>query len=200
MLIFGLALVVMMVLRPRGLVSGRTPSVALGAPARRSRPNWWRKAVADILRRARCPRRPDDALRRADRGRRPHASPRVPGEITAVIGPNGAGKTTVFNCITGFYRPTSGALRLTHADGGPIALERHARPPHRPPRPGRPHVPEHPPVRRHDGAGEPARGAAQHADAQRRLGLLAVFGLGGHRRGRARGDGPRAPVAGRASA
>ena len=32
MLIFGAALVVMMVLRPRGLVSGRTPSVALGAP------------------------------------------------------------------------------------------------------------------------------------------------------------------------
>jgi branched-chain amino acid transport system permease protein len=31
MLIFGLALVVMMVLRPRGLVSGRTPSIALGA-------------------------------------------------------------------------------------------------------------------------------------------------------------------------
>jgi branched-chain amino acid transport system permease protein len=30
MLVFGLALVVMMVLRPRGLVSGRTPSVALG--------------------------------------------------------------------------------------------------------------------------------------------------------------------------
>jgi branched-chain amino acid transport system permease protein len=30
MLIFGLALVVMMVLRPRGLVSGRTPSIALG--------------------------------------------------------------------------------------------------------------------------------------------------------------------------
>jgi branched-chain amino acid transport system ATP-binding protein len=31
------------------------------------------------------------------------------GDITAVIGPNGAGKTTVFNCITGFYRPTSGS-------------------------------------------------------------------------------------------
>jgi branched-chain amino acid transport system permease protein len=31
MLIFGLALVVMMVLRPRGLVSGRSPTVALGA-------------------------------------------------------------------------------------------------------------------------------------------------------------------------
>ncbi|MGD0107460.1 MAG: branched-chain amino acid ABC transporter permease, partial [Rhodopila sp.] len=32
LLIFGLALVVMMVLRPRGLISGRTPSVALTAP------------------------------------------------------------------------------------------------------------------------------------------------------------------------
>jgi branched-chain amino acid transport system ATP-binding protein len=28
------------------------------------------------------------------------------GDITALIGPNGAGKTTVFNCITGFYKPT----------------------------------------------------------------------------------------------
>ena len=45
------------------------------------------------------------------------------GEITSVIGPNGAGKTTVFNCITGFYRPTSGALRLTHADGRRYALQ-----------------------------------------------------------------------------
>jgi len=44
-------------------------------------------------------------------------------DITAVIGPNGAGKTTVFNCITGFYRPTSGALRLTHAQGAQYALQ-----------------------------------------------------------------------------
>ncbi len=35
------------------------------------------------------------------------------GQITALIGPNGAGKTTVFNCITGFYRPTSGRIALT---------------------------------------------------------------------------------------
>lgn len=33
-------------------------------------------------------------------------------EITAIIGPNGAGKTTVFNCITGFYKPTSGRMVL----------------------------------------------------------------------------------------
>jgi branched-chain amino acid transport system ATP-binding protein len=32
------------------------------------------------------------------------------GDITALIGPNGAGKTTVFNCITGFYKPTQGRL------------------------------------------------------------------------------------------
>jgi branched-chain amino acid transport system ATP-binding protein len=35
------------------------------------------------------------------------------GEITAIIGPNGAGKTTVFNCITGFYKPTGGRVVLS---------------------------------------------------------------------------------------
>jgi branched-chain amino acid transport system ATP-binding protein len=38
------------------------------------------------------------------------------GEITALIGPNGAGKTTVFNCITGFYKPSEGRLGLRHGD------------------------------------------------------------------------------------
>ena len=33
-------------------------------------------------------------------------------EIFAIIGPNGAGKTTVFNCIGGFYKPTTGRIRL----------------------------------------------------------------------------------------
>lgn len=34
------------------------------------------------------------------------------GDITALIGPNGAGKTTVFNCVTGFYKPTEGRMAL----------------------------------------------------------------------------------------
>jgi branched-chain amino acid transport system ATP-binding protein len=43
-------------------------------------------------------------------------------EITAIIGPNGAGKTTVFNCLTGFYKPTVGRLMLRHPQG-PYLLE-----------------------------------------------------------------------------
>src|SRR5690606_7946059 len=46
------------------------------------------------------------------------------GEITALIGPNGAGKTTVFNCITGFYKPSEGMITLTRADGSQYLLER----------------------------------------------------------------------------
>lgn len=102
------------------------------------------------------------------------------GDITAVIGPNGAGKTTVFNCITGFYRPTEGALALTHPDGAPYALER---------------MPGHQITRRARVARTfqnirlfPAMTVlenlmvAQHNMLMPSVanGLLAVFGLGGH--------------------
>jgi ABC-type branched-subunit amino acid transport system ATPase component/predicted flap endonuclease-1-like 5' DNA nuclease len=46
------------------------------------------------------------------------------GEITALIGPNGAGKTTVFNCITGFYKPSEGMITLTRKGGEQLLLER----------------------------------------------------------------------------
>ena len=46
------------------------------------------------------------------------------GDITALIGPNGAGKTTVFNCITGFYKPTEGMITLTRKGGEKFLLER----------------------------------------------------------------------------
>jgi len=32
------------------------------------------------------------------------------GELVGIIGPNGAGKTTLYNCVTGFYPPTSGRV------------------------------------------------------------------------------------------
>jgi len=38
------------------------------------------------------------------------------GRIHGLIGPNGAGKTTIFNCVTGFYRPTSGTTRFRDRD------------------------------------------------------------------------------------
>jgi branched-chain amino acid transport system ATP-binding protein len=46
------------------------------------------------------------------------------GEITAIIGPNGAGKTTVFNCLTGFYKPTEGMITLRQPGGAKYLLER----------------------------------------------------------------------------
>ena len=104
------------------------------------------------------------------------------GQITSVIGPNGAGKTTVFNCITGFYRPSSGALRLTHPDGAAFAIQ--TMPGHRIARRARV-------ARTFQNirlfAGMTALEnllVAQHNMLMPNvgLGLLAGFGLGGHRR------------------
>jgi branched-chain amino acid transport system ATP-binding protein len=38
------------------------------------------------------------------------------GTIASLIGPNGAGKTSVFNCLTGFYRPSDGRITLDGRD------------------------------------------------------------------------------------
>ena len=48
------------------------------------------------------------------------------GDITALIGPNGAGKTTVFNCVTGFYKPTEGRIVARHGKGAQVEAVEHA--------------------------------------------------------------------------
>ena len=81
-------------------------------------------------------------------------------KITALIGPNGAGKTTVFNCITGFYKPSGGTMRLTHDAGAVILLERLNDFRISKAGEGRAHLPEHPVVSRHDRARKPDGRAA----------------------------------------
>ncbi|MCF7931282.1 MAG: ATP-binding cassette domain-containing protein [Acholeplasmataceae bacterium] len=45
------------------------------------------------------------------------------GEIFGLIGPNGAGKTTVFNCITQFYKATSGNMILRNKENHIVNLD-----------------------------------------------------------------------------
>ena len=68
--------------------------------------------------------------------------------IVSLIGPNGAGKTSLFNCITGFYKPQAGEIRLrraraSQAQAAPGDRSRH-----------RPYLPERAAVPRDDGARE----------------------------------------------
>lgn len=46
------------------------------------------------------------------------------GEIVGLIGPNGAGKTTLFNCISGFYRPSSGRVLFGGKDISNLSPDR----------------------------------------------------------------------------
>ena len=132
------------------------------------------------------------------------------GEITALIGPNGAGKTTVFNCITGFYKPSEGRIALKHGEPSiwselepltdrgersvaygtrrALSARAHARFSGDAEGARRPHLPEHPPVFRHDRAGEPAGRPAQRADAGLRLHLSRHLRHPLVHRGRARLD------------
>lgn len=48
------------------------------------------------------------------------------GEILSIIGPNGAGKTSLMNCLSGFYRPTSGTVRFLNEDITQVPIHRRA--------------------------------------------------------------------------
>lgn len=48
------------------------------------------------------------------------------GELVGLIGPNGAGKSTVFNCVSGFLKPTAG--EITYRGRDVLSLPSHSRP------------------------------------------------------------------------
>ena len=126
MLVFGFAMVAIMIWRPRGLVATREPSLTLGTgktiKARwpdRPRMTQHGEQATPILSVERLSMRFGGLVAVDDLSFAAKC-----GEITALIGPNGAGKTTVFNCITGFYKPSAGLIRLAHPDGRAFLLER----------------------------------------------------------------------------
>ena len=50
-----------------------------------------------------------------------------PGEVHGLIGPNGSGKTTLLNLLSGYYQPSSGAIRHNGEELGAAAVQRRAR-------------------------------------------------------------------------
>ena len=49
-----------------------------------------------------------------------------PGEVHGLIGPNGSGKTTMLNLLSGYYEPTSGAIRCRGEHLGRATVQRRA--------------------------------------------------------------------------
>lgn len=125
MLVFGGAVVGMMVVRPKGLLAARRRAVPL-----------WRKerSYAAVVS---GPHAPSTGSERVGSIAQPPGEAGMilletrklsidfgglraldmvdlsvkAGEIVSLIGPNGAGKTTFFNCVTGLFAPTSGEVR-----------------------------------------------------------------------------------------
>ena len=49
------------------------------------------------------------------------------GQVVGLIGPNGAGKTTMFNCVAGFFPPTTGSILLSGREMAGLTPEQSAR-------------------------------------------------------------------------
>ena len=113
MLLFGAAMVIMMIWKPRGLVS--TPLAVPLLERAKGRLQRSRQRGARLMNWLTGPLLAVENLTMRFGGLvavNAFSFSVGRGDITALIGPNGAGKTTVFNCVTGFYKPTEGRLAL----------------------------------------------------------------------------------------
>jgi hypothetical protein len=103
MLLFGAAMILIMVWKPGGILSHREPTLRYLADGRPPM-----SAAPPLLSVERLTMRFGGLLAIDDLSLDVAAR-----QITGVIGPNGAGKTTFFNCLTGFYKPTKAASAST---------------------------------------------------------------------------------------
>ena len=114
--LFGLALMLVMIFRPRGLIPSR-----LGGMVTTDAPEDADVAASDPGLTGNRSNQPGEPCLVVENLTMDFGGVRaldtvtfsIPtGSIVGVIGPNGAGKTTLFNAITGVVEPTSGDIRL----------------------------------------------------------------------------------------
>jgi len=127
LLIFALALVVLMLVRPQGLWPvGRTRPGAFAAP-----PAGAEEAAEEATQAA--PNEDNEILLKVAGLKHWFGGVKAvddvsfdirTGEIVSIIGPNGAGKTTVFNCITGLVVPQAGTV-LLHGELSLVGMKPH---------------------------------------------------------------------------
>jgi branched-chain amino acid transport system permease protein len=142
MVVYALALIVVMIVRPQGLLGIR--ELWELQPWRKTVGRAWDRAVAPLRALVATPRRAADAAEVPPPAPAGDAPPALdikalsiafgglkavtdfslslpPRGLYGLIGPNGAGKTTVFNLLTGVYRPQQGSIALA---GTPIVGKR----------------------------------------------------------------------------
>jgi branched-chain amino acid transport system permease protein len=104
MVIYALALIVLMLVRPRGLMGTRELWDFVQKKRRQRKPEEAADALIDVRK---------ATIRFGGLTAVSEFSLQVrPRELVALIGPNGAGKTTVFNLLTGVYAPTDGTIKV----------------------------------------------------------------------------------------